>query len=107
MMLIVILLSLINLQISLHQQNAPVTTVRNDFLQIVQKEPGRFHAKDIESVRDNNRIVERYTTTYKDQKDALDRLVKTMDWRKSFGINDLKGEDFPEFNNLGNILVTF
>ena len=72
------------------------------FLAIAQKDPNRFDPRDVKIVKAKTWWVERFALVSQNEDDALKGLVDCMEWRKSFGVNDLNYDSFPkEFHDLG------
>ena len=60
------------------------------FLVIYEKESNKFDKRDVENLnKTNSWRVERYVLVHKTEDEALKAFTTTMEWRKSFGINDL------------------
>ena len=77
------------------QTDPLIDTVRNDFLDLANQTPNRFHPKDVQTIRNNTWWVERFIKVYKTYMEAHERLVTTMEWRKAFGIHNDRA-NFPE-----------
>ena len=68
------------------------------FLAIAQKDSNKFDKKDIENLNKTNYWgVERFILVHKTEEEALKALTATMEWRKSFGVNDLNEKMFKDF----------
>lgn len=80
-----------------------IESIRKNFLTIVQKNGDKFHPDGVERVKKNDWSIERFVLVSKTEDSALKALVKVMEWRKSFGVNDLNDEFFPrELYESGN-----
>ena len=67
-----------------------ITKVLTAFLAIAQKDSNKFDKRDIENLNKTNHWrVERYVLIHKTEEDALKALTTAMEWRKSFGVNDI------------------
>ena len=69
---------------------------RTKFLAQVQQNPDKYHQKDVEKIKTNDWWIERYLLVNKSEDTAFAALIKTMEWRKSYGVNDFTNESFPE-----------
>ena len=73
-----------------------IANLRSKFLAEAQQNPNKFHPKDVERVKTNDWPIERFLLVNKSEDSALAALTKTMEWRKSYGVNDFTDESFPE-----------
>ena len=68
------------------------------FLAIAQKDSNKFDKRDVENLNKTNYWgVERFILYHKTEEAALKALTGTMEWRKSFGVNDLDEKMFKDF----------
>ena len=73
-----------------------IGNIRSKFLADAQQNPDKYHQKDVERVKTNDWPIERFLLVNKSEDTALAALIKTMEWRKSYGVNDFTDESFPE-----------
>ena len=73
-----------------------IQTIRTNFLAQVQHNTEKYEHDDVQRVTDNDWWIERFVLVTKTEDDALRALVKAMEWRKSFGVNDLTQDYFPQ-----------
>lgn len=55
-----------------------------------------FHRNDIEMVTTNDWPIERFVIEYTTEEKAFEALIKTLKWKKSFGIHDRTDHYFPK-----------
>jgi len=70
--------------------------MRNKFFADAEKNPNKYHQKDLEKLKTDDWWFERFALVNKNEDEALAALMKTMEWRKSFGVNDFTDESFPQ-----------
>jgi hypothetical protein len=73
-----------------------ITSMRSKFFADAEKNPNKYHPKDLEKLKTNDWWFERYLLVNKNEDEALAALMKTMEWRKSYGVNDFTDETFPQ-----------
>ena len=73
-----------------------VERIRNTIVDMTLKDSNKFDEKDVEKVKGNDWSIERFILCTKTEEEALKALVKCMEWRKSFGVNDFTEEHFPQ-----------
>ena len=73
-----------------------VEKIRTRFLERVKNNGDSFHCADVEKVKQYDWWIERFVLVTKTEETALKMLVKALEWRKSFGVNDFTEEYFPE-----------
>lgn len=73
-----------------------IKSVRQKFLDHVAANPTLYHDNDVERVRTNDWTVNRFILVNKNESDALKALIKAMEWRKSYGVNDRTDQYFPK-----------
>lgn len=73
-----------------------VESIRKNFLALAQEDSNRFHHADVEKIKSNDWWIERFVLTTKTEDAALKALVKCMEWRKTYGVNDFTEEHFPK-----------
>jgi len=73
-----------------------IEKIRTSFLALVQENSDKFHPADVERVKENDWWIERFVLVNKSEEAALKALVKTMEWRKTFGVNDFTDDYFPQ-----------
>ena len=66
------------------------------FLAISQREPGRLDPRDVQMVKAVPWWAVRFILVSDTEEEALKRLIETMEWRKSNGVNDLTENSFPK-----------
>lgn len=82
-----------------------IERVLTAFLVLAQKEPGRFDPRDVRMVKTKQWWTERHILNSPTEAEAIKTLIETMEWRKSYGINDFKEDSFPkELHDLGHLL---
>ena len=69
-----------------------IGNIRNKFLAQTQQNPNKYHMKDVERVKTNDWSIERFLLVNKNEETAFAALIKTMEWRKSYGVNDFTDE---------------
>lgn len=73
-----------------------IEKVREIVLQEIGKDPESFDPPDVERVRQDNAYIYRFVEDrYGKADDAAKMLSDALRWRKSFGVNQMKIEDFP------------
>ena len=70
-----------------------IESIRRRFL---AKNPNMFHPIDVDRVKTNDWPIVRFLLANKIEDTAFAALIKTMEWRKSYGVNDFTDESFPE-----------
>ena len=73
-----------------------IGNIRNKFLADAQQNPNKYHQKDVERVKSNDWPIERFLLVNKSEDTAFAALIKTMDWRKSYGVNHFTDDSFTE-----------
>ena len=73
-----------------------IEKVRSGFLSMVKDNSDKFHPDDVERVKTNEWWPERFVLVHKTEDAALKALVKTMEWRNTFGVNEFTDEYFPQ-----------
>ncbi|XP_054153377.1 motile sperm domain-containing protein 2-like [Oppia nitens] len=74
-----------------------VDRIRSTFLSMASDSPADdYHPKDMDRIRQKDWPIERFVLTTKSEDQALAGLVKAMKWRKSYGVNDFRDDQFPE-----------
>lgn len=63
---------------------------RHDYL------PDSFYDDDIEKIRTNDWSIERFFVESKDVERTTDAIIKSLLWRKSIRIREIKPNDFPQ-----------
>ena len=69
--------------------------IRTSVLALAQ-ECDKFHPADVDKIKENDWWIERFVLVTKTEEAALKMLVKALEWRKTFGVNDLTEDYFPE-----------
>lgn len=94
-------------QLTYERKQELIENIRQAFLRLISEnadEQEQFDALDIERVKQFNWIIERHlmNTNWKNDL-AFENLIENLRWRKQFGVNQLKEEDFPsEFYKSGS-----
>ena len=70
--------------------------IENIRRRVLAMNPDMFHPKDVERVKTNDWPIERYLLVNKSEDTAFAAFIKTMEWRKSYGVNDFTDESFPK-----------
>ena len=94
-------------QLTYERKQELIENLRQAFLRLIsenQEEQEQFDALDIERVKQFNWIIERHLMNANWKNDlAFENLIENLRWRKQFGVNQLKEEDFPsEFYKSGS-----
>ena len=81
-----------------------IAKILTAFLAIARKDPNRFDPRDVKMVQAKPWWAERFTLVNQNEDAAIKGLVECMEWRKSYGVNDLKYDTFPkELHDLGKL----
>jgi len=73
-----------------------IEKIRSKFLENVEQNSHLYHKKDIELINTNDWWIERFILVNKTEDSALKALIKAMQWRNSYGVNDFNEEYFPK-----------
>ncbi|KAI1289490.1 Motile sperm domain-containing protein 2 [Halotydeus destructor] len=83
-------------------ESSVLTAVRNKVLDAIMESEGSFDARDVGRVKSSDVFLARFVLEkLKDcpEEDivgqAANMVIECLKWRKSYGVNDLKAEDFP------------
>ena len=89
-----------------------IARILTAFLTFYQSDPEIFDPKDVEMVQLNDWWIEHFNfTRNKDEEQVKRGLFDAFAWRKEFGVNDLKVEEFKplikkvNMSGISNILV--
>jgi len=83
-----------------------VERVRAQFMEkYATEEPSEFYEQDIEAIRNHDWYIKRFfIAAYKNEAEAVDRLLEAMKWRKANAIRDVPDNYFPsEFYESGGV----
>ena len=78
-----------------------IARILTAFLALAQKGKELFHPKDVEMVQSNDWWIERYFYGNRTEEEAKKALIDAMEWRKSFGVNDLSEDQFLDLKEKG------
>ncbi|XP_054158338.1 motile sperm domain-containing protein 2-like [Oppia nitens] len=85
-----------------------IDRIRKRFIETVKSDNnsgGDYHSSDLKRVLTDDWTVERYLLTTQTEDEAIDGLIRSMRWRKSYGINDFNDQQFPrEFWLIGSLV---
>ena len=73
-----------------------IERIRTSFLATAEQNVDKFHPADVAKIKENDWWIERFVLVTKTEEAALKMLVKAMEWRKTFGVNDWTEDYFPE-----------
>ncbi|KAK9499411.1 hypothetical protein O3M35_002453 [Rhynocoris fuscipes] len=84
-----------------------IQELRSLFLQKVQDEDKDFHPKDLNRVSNDDAWLRRFLLHHDlEMRDALNMLIETCDWRKSFKVNEINDQTInKEYLEEGSIFV--
>lgn len=95
-----------NEQLTYERRQELVENIRQAFLRLIDndEEKEKFDESDIEKVKTFNWTIERHLVNTNWKHDlAFENLIENLQWRKEFGVNQLKEQDFPaEFYRSGS-----
>ena len=80
-----------------------VSRIRERFLVESERDSQLFHEIDVNRVRTDDWQIERYVNEYATEDQAYEALVKTLKWKKEFGVHERSDQYFPRecFENIG------
>jgi len=67
-----------------------IARILTAFLALAQKEGQLFHPKDVEMVESNEWWIQRFSIRNRSEEQVKTALIDAMEWRKEFGVHDLK-----------------
>jgi hypothetical protein len=73
-----------------------IERIRRSFITECEQNPDLYHKNDVELIRSKDWTIERFVLVNKSEETALRALIKAMQWRKSYGVNDFNDQYFPE-----------
>lgn len=96
-----------NEQLTYERKQELVENIRQAFIRLIEsndEEKDQFDELDIEKVKKFNWTIERHLLNTNWKHDlAFENLIENLRWRKEFGVNQLKEQDFPaEFYRSGS-----
>ena len=76
--------------------NELINSIREKFVKEYQLNPSIYYESDYEKIKAETWPIERYVLVHKTENASIEALIKTMKWRKEFGILDRTDADFPQ-----------
>ncbi|XP_054163781.1 motile sperm domain-containing protein 2-like [Oppia nitens] len=73
-----------------------VDEIRSKFLTEINNNNDLYHEIDVERVMTEDWQIERFVLTYKSKDEAFEKLIKALQWKKSFGVHDRDHTYFPK-----------
>jgi len=74
-----------------------IEKLRQKFLNEYETNPELYHQIDVERVRTDNWQIERFILDNEDsEEDAYKQLIRSLRWKKSFGIHERNDQYFPK-----------
>ncbi|XP_054163780.1 uncharacterized protein LOC128961555 [Oppia nitens] len=75
---------------------APVDEIRKNFLLEVSNSPDLYDKIDVERVSTEDWEIERFILCHKNIDKAFEELIKSIQWKKSYGLHDRDHTYFPK-----------
>ena len=76
--------------------SALINSIREKFVKEYELNPTIYYQSDYEKIKAETWPIERYVLVHKNEDASLQALIKTMKWRKEFGVLDRTDADFPQ-----------
>lgn len=81
-----------------------IERIRKQVLKDFIKDPDYYHDIDISRVKSDDYLIERFVTEYQNEEKATEELIKTLKWKRAFGLHSRTDQFFPkEFYELFEI----
>ena len=78
-----------------------LTRILMVFLVLAENDRELFHPKDIQMVQSNDWWIERFFIDNRTKEEAKNAFIKAFEWRKTFGVQDLKEDDYKDIKDSG------